>query len=89
MVKDRFALSLNNVINNCRTGRFDSNIVAGARAREFFNTIDPKGPFARVGETGATTMPISIRNGRRRRLVVSLISPQTTHRGSRPSRGAP
>jgi hypothetical protein len=33
--------------------------------------IDPKRPFARIGESGATTMPMSIRTGRLKHLVVS------------------
>jgi len=38
---------------------------------EFSHALDPKRPFARIGESGATTMPMSIRIGRRKHLVVS------------------
>jgi hypothetical protein len=45
MSKDWFMLSPSNVINNQQTGRLASDIAAGNRATEFFNSIDPLEPF--------------------------------------------
>jgi hypothetical protein len=46
MAKDWVPPVASNVINNCRTERFDSNIAAVNPASEFFNTICPAGTAA-------------------------------------------